>query len=348
MNHKREYIVLLFGLSLLACKPGKAPELELPDPEIIPVTTHRLQTAKTTRIIQSSGLLTTEDKGRYAFKIAGVIDRIYVSEGAYFKKGELLATLQLDEIDAGFVQAALALEKAERDLQRLTNLFKDSVATLEQFQNTQTAYEISKKQVESAAFNRKYASIYAGSDGFVAQQLANEGEVVAGGTPILVIHEDTPDAWLLNVGLSDKDWAIVDVGNAAKIQFDAFSDTVLSGRVFRKSMAAEIGTGSFQVEIKVDSQGITPAIGMFGRASIITNAAFTYQAIPYEALVEADGKKGFVFVPQPNGKVKRQAVEVARFDTSDVKITSGLENIREVIRTNSAFLNENSRITIVH
>jgi RND family efflux transporter MFP subunit len=241
----------------------------------------------------------------------------------------------------------LGLEKAERDLQRVTNLHKDKVATLEQMQNTRTAYEIAQKQLEVVAFNKQYAYIYASNKGFVTKKIANEGEVIGSGMPVLAINENTNGAWLLKVGLSDKDWAMVSVGNTAQIVFDAFPNKVFAATVFRKSLAADMGTGSFQVELKVNFQGVNPAIGMFGKTTISTNAKQKYQSIPYDALIEADGKRAFVFVPLPSGKVRRQAIEIESFDNKEVRVKSGLENIDEIVLTNSAFLNENSIITII-
>ncbi len=47
-----------------------------------------------------------------------------MKEGDAIKKGQLLATLNLTEIDASLQQAQLAYEKASRDLQRLNNLYQ--------------------------------------------------------------------------------------------------------------------------------------------------------------------------------------------------------------------------------
>jgi RND family efflux transporter MFP subunit len=347
MKFKIQFSILFLAISLMACKKNKNAETKLPASKTISVKTFQLQQSQGVVKINSTGMLTTENEAKYAFKIGGVIDRIFVNEGQFFKKGSLLAKLKIDEIDAGFTQAKLGLEKAERDLQRVTNLHNDRVATLEQLQNTKTAYEIAQKQLDVVAFNKQYAYIYASNSGFVTKKIANEGEIIGSGMPVLAINENTNGAWLLKVGLSDKDWAMVAIGNTAQIVFDAFPNKIFEATVFRKLLAADMGTGSFQVELKINFQGLNPAIGMFGKATINTNNTQKYQSIPYDALIEADGKSAFVFVPLPDGKVKRQAIEIESFDNTEVRVKSGLENIGEVIFTNSAFLNENSIITII-
>lgn len=338
--------VIILALLLVACKQNKKVETTLPDAKVIAVKTFKIQSTKGVVKITSTGILTTENEAKYAFKIGGVVDAIFVNEGEFFKKGSLLAKLKINEIDAGYLQAKLAVEKAQRDLQRVTNLYNDRVATLEQLQNTKTAYDMATKQLDAVAFNKQYAYIHAQSDGFVTKKLANEGEIIASGMPVLAINNPTNNAWILKVGLSDKEWAAVATGNQADIVLDAFPNKIFPAKVFRKSLAADMGTGSFQVELKINFSGVNPALGMFGKAIIYTNAAYNYPSIPYDALVEADGKTAFVFVPLPGGKVKKQAIEIDSFDDATVKVKSGLESITEIIYTNSAFLNENSKITI--
>lgn len=338
---------LLLPLGLLSCGEKQATTQPLQQQETISVKTFELTPAEALLTLSSTGMLTTEREARYAFKIGGVIERILVAEGQSFKRGDLLAKLKIDEIEAGYFQAKLGLEKAERDLKRVKQLHKDSVATLEQLQNTQTAYDMAARQLESVAFNKEYAYIYANSDGFVARKLANEGEIIGGGMPVLAINEKASAAWLLKVGLADRDWALVQPGDAAEVVLDAFPGRKLSAKVYRKSLAAEMGSGSFVVDIQVNCDELKPAIGMFGTAEIQTTVKRSYQQLPYDALIEADGQHAFVFVPLPNGKVRRQAIEIASFDNSGVQVKSGLEQVSAVVLTNSAFLNENSTINIV-
>ena len=347
MKYKNGFIIAILAFTVMACNDEKPVESKFTNSETIAVKIYNLQQSEGNVIINATGMLTTENEAKYAFKIGGVLDRIYVNEGEFFKKGKLLATLKLDEIQAGFVQAKLGLEKAGRDLTRISNLYKDSVATLEQLQNTKTAYEIAQKQLEAVKFNKEYAFIYATSDGFVTKKIANEGEIIAGGMPVFAINENIKNSWVLRVGLSDKDWALVETGNTASIVLDAYPDKNLSGTILRKSLAADMGSGSFLVEIKVNSKGISPALGMFGKAKIETNKFQKYKSIPYDALIEADGNKAFVFVPLTNGKVKKQAIIIADFDKDKVNVKSGLEGINEIVLSNSSFLNSNSIITII-
>lgn len=337
-------IICLLSLSLFfSCKDEKKENNPFESADIISVKTATVESLAFTSNISASGLVTTENQANYGFKIGGVVSRIYVEEGQFFKKGQLLATLDQTEINAGLNQADLNLKKFERDYERAYNLYKDNVYTLEQLQNTKTGLDIAQKQKDAVAFNSRHAKIYATADGFVANKLANEGEVVGPGSPILAINETN---YLLKVGLTDKEWASVEINQKAFVTLDGFPDEKFEATIFRKSQAADAALGSFQIELKLNMKSIKPAVGMFGKAEIETDKAEIFMVIPYNALIEADGNKAFVFVVE-NNKVKRKSITIKKFDNEKVYVKDGLQKTDQIVVSNSAYLNEESTINII-
>ncbi|HTF30296.1 MAG TPA: efflux RND transporter periplasmic adaptor subunit, partial [Flavitalea sp.] len=200
--------LILFGFSLIgiSCKTDTKESDALYAGEVIPVKVAGIRFGETSNEVVATGLLTTENEARLSFKIGGVIDRILVNEGEFIRKGQLLATLKTAEINSQLEQARLGFIKAKRDYDRATNLYNDSVATLEQLQNAKTALDIAEQAVDQVSFNNKFASIVAPADGFVTKKNSNAGEVVGPGAPVLAISESNSQSnWLLKVGVSDKD-----------------------------------------------------------------------------------------------------------------------------------------------
>jgi len=351
MNTVKTLSLLLVAANLLlsSCgdKQNKEDTAKFAE-ETIPVKTMPVERLESSSSIATTGLLSTENEARYSFKIGGVIEKINVNEGQFFRKGQLLATLKITEIDAQVAQANLGYEKAKRDYTRTNNLYRDSVATLEQLQNSKTGLDIAQKTVDAVVFNKKYAYIYAGSDGFVTKKLANEGEVVNGGTSVLAISENSGASdWILKAGVTDKEWAAIEIGNKATVALDAFPGKLFNAFVFRKSQAADIGSSSFQIEIKISLGNAKPAVGMFGKANITTKHSENVMVIPYASLVEADGNKGYVFTTFGTGRVKKVPVTILKFDNDKVYLKDKLEGIDNIVISNSAYLNEQSIIKII-
>src|SRR6266536_2340241 len=314
---KKIIIALISVAFITSCGYKNENQESLETGNIIPVKVATVQSENVSGNISATGLTSTENEAKLSFKIGGVIDKIFVNEGQFIKKGQLLATLKITEINSQLAQANLAMEKAQRDYARANNLYKDSVATLEQLQNAKTGLDVAKKSVDVVVFNRQFASITATADGFVTKKIANEGEVVSSGAPVLAINEiRNASDWELKVGLTDKEWAVISPGQKAI------------------------------VELKINTGKEKPAIGMFGKATIMSNEARHLYSVPYEAIVQADGNKAYVFIPQPDSSVKKVEVSIQSFNEKNVIIKSGIEAGQQVVVSNSAFLNEQSKVSI--
>jgi len=345
---KIQLLSLAAILVLYSCKEKETVKNPLGEADVIPVKVSAVSALGLSQKINATGLVKTENEAKYSFKIGGVISRVFVEEGQFFRKGQLLAALNTTEISAGLMQTSLNVDKAQRDYQRAVNLYKDSVYTLEQLQNTKTALDIAQKGKEAVAFNERYSKIYAAADGFVSQKIASEGEVVAPGMPVLAINETQRNSnYLLRIGVTDREWSAINIGQTATVTLDGFADKRIDAVVFRKSQAADPALGSFQVELKLKLTDIKPAVGMFGKAEINTNHEQQVNVVPYGSLVEADGDKAFVFTPAANNKVKKIPVTISRIDNQQVYLKEGLDGVGEIVISNTAYLSEKSTIKII-
>lgn len=346
------WLALPMTWAIASCSvKGKAPEEKNTD--IIPVKVMQLDAQTANNTINVSGQFTTDDEVMLSFKTTGVINRILVKEGDPVHAGQLLATLNLTEINAQVQQAQLGYEKASRDYQRVVNLHNDSVATLEQLQNAKTALELSSQQLKAAKFNLSYSEIHAAKDGYVLKKLANEGQVISSGTAVFQTNGAQSGNWLLRVGMSDKEWASVHVNDNAVITTAATAGQEFTGKVFRKSEGADAASGSFTVDIKL--MGTKPdaiAAGMFGKATIQTSdisksSKANGWAIPYDALLDGDGNTGYVFTTNDNKTAHKQKVSISGMEEKNVIVNDGLQATQSVIISGSAYLTDNSPIRVI-
>jgi RND family efflux transporter MFP subunit len=348
---KKLTVLILFPLSiwiLQACSSSEGKQNTSPkDISAISVKVLPLQKTAIASEVLASGQFTTDDETFLSFKTGGVIERIFVKEGDAIREGQVLATLNFTEINAQVAQAKLGYEKALRDHQRVSNLYRDSVATLEQFQNAKTGLDVATQQYEAARFNRSYSEIRALSNGFVLRKLASEGQVIQPGTSVFQTNGASKGKWLLKTGVSDKDWARLSIGDKALVRSDASSE-VIEGFVSRRSEGTDPQTGSFLIEITLTGKlPSSIASGLFGKASIKPSKVVNAWAIPYDALLDGDGQSGYVFTTNDSKTAHRTEVQVAGIERDHVIITRGLENAQAIIVSGSAYLRDNSPIQII-
>ena len=339
--------VLALPLFLIACGSSED-ENNLADKEIIPVKIIALEKLDVQRSVAASGQFTTDDETYLSFKTGGMISRIYVKEGDAIRKGQLLAELDLGEIEAMVQQAKSGYDKALRDYNRVSNLHKDSVATLEQLQNTETALNVAKTQLSVAEFNLNYSRINALEDGFVLKKFVNEGQLVASGTPVLQTNGAGKGRWLLKVGVSDKEWAAIRLNDKAEVEIDAYPGEKYSAFVYEKSEGVDPYSGTLSVNLKLNSSAKSKITsGLFGKARILLNQKLSTWLIPFEAILDGDGNSGYVFITNDNSTVKKVKVVIADIEKDNVLVSAGLEDAKSLIVSGSAYLNDNSKIKIV-
>ena len=176
-------LLLVFSFILFSCKNN---DKQLQKDNTIYIKTQVINTGNFPYIIHSSGKLSSKSELKLSFKTGGIINTIYTDEGLEIKKGTTLAELKFDEIYAQVKKARLGLEKATRDFARVESLYKDSVATLEQYQDMETALKFAESNVKIAEFNLEHSKIIAPEDGRILRKLAEENEMISSGYPVFL------------------------------------------------------------------------------------------------------------------------------------------------------------------
>ncbi|MGH7545659.1 MAG: efflux RND transporter periplasmic adaptor subunit, partial [Gemmatimonadota bacterium] len=179
--------VVAAGVTVVAAGGSAGASQEARNGSPLPVRAAPVVEAEVSPPIVATGTLGPKEEIALSFKVGGVIERIAVDAGETVRAGATLAALDLREIGAAVARAQSAAEKAERDLARAGRLYADSVVTLAQLQDAETAAEVARADLEAARFNRRYAVITAPAAGVILRRSAEPGETVAPGATVLVL-----------------------------------------------------------------------------------------------------------------------------------------------------------------
>lgn len=338
--------ISLVGLCFFAChsndKTENKPELSRSAGTV--VKTFQVRNQSESNVIHVLGAVMSETEARPSFKVGGVIRKTYVKAGDMVKKGQLLATLEMDEIDAQVKLAEEGLRKSDRDLARVKNLYADSVATLEQLQNTTTALEVSKRNAEIARFNRSYAEIRSPISGKIVKQVMFNGEITGPGNPVYAILGVGSKDWVIRAGLTDRDWARVELNDDVTINMDAYPGQSFKGLVSSRSSIGINSSGTIDIEIKFKNQPARLAAGLIADLTIVSAKNDYFKVIPIEALVKSDGKTASAFTVV-NGLAKKIDLTIAKLLGDHVAISSGLDGVEVVVTTGAMYLEEGDKIT---
>jgi RND family efflux transporter MFP subunit len=289
-----------------------------------------------------------KEEVKLSFKVGGIVQRVFVEEGAAVSAGQRLATLKLPEVNAAVTQNSRGLEKAERDLERVRDLYDGRAATLEQLQNATTAVDVARAALSGASFNQEHAVIRAPAAGRILRRFAENDELVGPGSPVLLLRA-SGRGWILRVGITDADVMRVTLGDSATLTFAAIPGQTFAAVVSEIAENASPLTGSYELELRIEPRGSRLRSGLIARAEIHPTPVATYGFLPMEALQDGDGERAVVFVPASEaGRTTAQprAVTIDHLDGERAAIASGLGAASTVITDGAAKLTPGAAIEI--
>jgi membrane fusion protein, multidrug efflux system len=345
MKHRSKILATIAVMSascaLAACSSKGS---EVPPARAVRTTPVRLAALDNT--LHAVGLLSPKDEARLAFKAGGVIESIKVEEGQSVKSGQVLAVLKQAEIGASVEQARQATEKAQRDLERGKALLSDGVTTEEQVQDLTTAYKVASAVQSGTEFNAAHTRIVASADGVVLRKLAEANEVVQAGQTVLILG-GANRGWVVRIGLADRDVVRMRVGDAARIQFDAWPAQVFVGRISNIASAADSGTGTFTIEVQLDAGATRFVQGLVAKVALTPQATGEVKVIPVQALIEANDKEAGVFVLDPKRLVvHRVSIQIGRMNAGQIEVLDGLAADAQVVTDGAAFLENGESVRV--
>jgi HlyD family secretion protein len=193
--------------------------------------------------------------------------------------------------------------------------------------------EIAELQIDQAALSVDWAraalgdaEISAPFAGTVAEVFTEVGELVAAGTPVIVLIDDS--TLHLDVLVDEIDIAQVSEGQPASITLDSLPDTEITGTVTYIAPHATIqgGVVSYLVRITLDPTDAPLRSGMTATAEIVTQTLEDVLLVPNWA-VRLDRATGeaFVNIQREDGGVEEIPIVLGMHGDEYSEVVSGLE-----------------------
>ncbi|HEY0945561.1 MAG TPA: efflux RND transporter periplasmic adaptor subunit [Opitutaceae bacterium] len=331
--------VRLLALGVFSAACALAP-VRAQSPKPILVRTQPVKYSTEPIPIHLSGVISRRTEADLSFKVGGVVETVSVRVGDRVTKGQVLARLRLDEIEAQVTAAQSALDKARRDLGRIERLQANAVATLENLQDARTAVEVAESQLRIAEFNRRYAVVTAPADGRILRRVAEPDELVSAGRAILGFAAEA-DGWLARAGLAAKDAARIRVGDMADVGF-------AEGRIVQISEGVDPATRTVPIEISVAEVPASVRSGAVVSISLHPQVVEPRPEVPAAALVEGAGGQASLFLVEDGEAVARRvAVEVEALQEAGAYLKTPLPSTARVVVQGSEYLHDGAAVELL-
>jgi RND family efflux transporter MFP subunit len=320
----RNIIMAVAAASIVAgCSSGK-PTAKPVTSDIIPVHVISVQPSNAVRTISAVGTVRYRRETPLGFTTAGKVQTVRFEEGDTVKRGVLLAALDTTSVGADLSVARAESERAQSEYGRLASLYKDGWITKARFESADAALKAANARVSQAGFASGTAQLYAPSSGVVLLRSAQPGQIVAAGSPALILGE-ADDGFIFRVPVIDRDATKLRIGMVANIVIDALGSTPIPATISEIDGRANEATGAFTVQFTLSPRAKLRS-GQIGTANIVMAASDDGSLqIPTSALFGVRTGEGLVYIVDPKTRrVETRNVVIERVTDAAVVISGGL------------------------
>lgn len=274
----------------------------------------RIEMKNLSRVVKSSGQLEVppQNKADVNSLVSGIIKKIMVLEGNYVRQGQTVAILENTDI-VKLQQDYLTLKKefvyTQQEYQRQKELSTESAGTGKVFQQAAAKYETDKARLSGmetqlqqlkispvAVANGNFAkqiSITSPISGVIGYIRIKTGSYIDMQTSLMEIVDNSQIHCDLQVYEKD----LFKVKNGQKIEFILTNQNnkQITGTVYGINQSFENENKSVIVHAKINNAGSIKLLPGMYVSALINVGNQTVQAVPIDALVNAEGKT-FIFI----------------------------------------------------
>jgi len=306
----------------------------------------------------ATGKVIPEDEIEIKPQISGIIETIYLEEGAQVKAGDLIAVIKvvpneqsLNQARGRVRNAEIALNNVEIEYKRNKALFDKGVISSQDFNALQLQYDQAIQELDNARAD--YLIIRRGSAGGSTSANTNIRATVAGTLLEIPVREGdqviqsnnfndgTTIATIADLGkmifegkVDEGEVGKLEIGMPLEISLGAIDDQKFEAKLkfIAPKGIEESGAVQFKIEgdVVVDGDFMIRA-GYSANASLVLEKKDSVMVIP-EALLQFDKEtdEPYVEVAVGDQKFERKEVEIGISDGVNVEIISGITEEDEV------------------
>lgn len=316
------------------------------------------------------GTLSPKIQTNVMAEYGGIVRKIHVREWVQVKKGDILLTLDtrepramLDKAEAAvgmekanLLQADVAVQRAEREYNRLLLLKESGLATSQNIDEAETernavkARKVSVKarldaaeqDLAQAKLRFEKNNIYSPIDGVVAERKINEGDLASNSPLFTIVDNRVLD---LTVTVPSRFIRFLKPGLELQFTTDAFPDRVFSGRLKYINPVVSDRDRSVKVIAEVANEQEELKGGLFINGKIMTDNRDKVILVPRNSLINWDMEtnRADVLVAENNIAQKRQ-VTVGTTHEDRVELISGISTGELIILRGGYNIREGDRI----
>ncbi len=329
--------------------------------EIIEVNAYKAKSANqsnnsTSSVLDASGYVTARMQATVSSKITGKVLEVYIEEGMFVEKDQILAQLDDSTVQAELKFAETQLQEARRVFNRTLELRKDNLASQASLDAAESQLDGLKARLDISKQIVSDMKIRAPFSGVVINKAAQPGEMIspvsAGGgftrTGIGTIVD--MDSLEVEVDVNESYINRVQPGQPAITNLNAYPEWDINSEVIAIIPTADRNKATVKVRIGLleKDQRVLPDMGAkvsFLKEQSNTKSVVLEGVIVPSTSVMKEGASSFVFLIK-NGIIVKTKVQVESASANYARIINGIKNGDSVVINSNNELQDGQEVVI--
>ena len=303
----------------------------------------REKAATADRTSRYSGTVEEENGSFLSFAVGGTVSRVLVDEGDRVGKGQLIATLDTEQLTHNHTSAQAALAQAEDTYRRMEELHGKGSLPEIKWVEAQTALQRARASEQMARKQLADCRLYAPFSGVISKKFAEKGQNVGAGTQIAKLV--AVGRMKVKISVPESEMAQISVGQKADVTIEAIGGASMQATVTEKGVAADPLSRSYDVKLSLPKADRKLLPGMV--ADVALRGGNTSMACILPAhIVQIDERNNEFVWLAVGGKAVKRIVTVGGFTADGVTVTGGLADGDMVITAGAQKVSEGMRVEI--
>ncbi len=294
--------------------------------------------------VSFSGMVQGAHEISVGFKTAGQIQKIYVKQGDYVKKGQLLAQLDSSDYKLGLDAYKIQYAQVKDEVARLEKMYKAKTIAANDYEKAKAGLEQLEIQVKTYKNKVEYTTLYAPTSGYIQSVNNDPSEMIDAGSPLFSLLDNSQYEVIADIPANQyvdrklfKNFYMGSqyLGNEElpleliSISPKADGNQLYQMRFIIEDFNSKI-TAGMNVELRIEKENRD----FVGKYTITPHAVFTKE------------EKTFVWI-YSEGKVNSKEVKVDGIDEKGNFYISGIDDNAQIVRAGVNSLQESEAVNIL-
>lgn len=295
-----------------------------------------------------SGEIRARHETQLGFRIGGKIIERLVDAGARVQTGQVLMRLDPGDTVLQASSAQAQYQLAEAEAKRYRELRDKNFVSQSALDAKETALKAAAAQAGLAGNQAGYTTLRADHLGVIAATLAEVGQVVSAGQPVLRLAQDGERE--VAIAIPETQFAKLKIGMPADVvlwsETDKNEAAHFSGRLRELVPAADPASRTYAARVALSGADAQAALGMTAEVSFKSHDKRDQLIVPLSAIFQ-QGDQAAVWIVAADHSVSLRKVEVAAYRDNGAVIAGGVAAGERIVSAGVHKLNAGEKIRII-